>query len=167
MRGPVSPASPGRGHPLSWQFYRSTYLYPKYLITSSILTTTMIFDPAPIDLPSSYEKVPTTGQVVVSHHPPGTPSVTPVIIVTLNRPEKSNAFTSKMVEDFEKLFPMFDVDERVKVVVLTGAGKIFCAGADLEIGFRSNPERPKEHRDGYEVLLSFSQIETHANKLET
>lgn len=112
----------------------------------------MIFDPAPIDLPSSYEKVPTTGQVVVSHHPPGSPSVTPVIIVTLNRPEKSNAFTSKMVEDFEKLFPMFDVDERVKVVVLTGAGKIFCAGADLEIGFRSNPERPKEHRDGYEVL---------------
>jgi enoyl-CoA hydratase/carnithine racemase len=34
------------------------------------------------------------------------------------------------VMDFEKLFPMFDVDERVKVVVLTGAGKTFCAGAD-------------------------------------
>lgn len=113
----------------------------------------MIFDPAPIELPSSYEKVPTTGQVVVSHHPPGSPTVTPVVIVTLNRPANNNAFTSLMVQDFEKLFPMFDVDERVKVVVLTGAGKIFCAGADLDIGFRSNPERPAEHRDGYVLLI--------------
>lgn len=115
----------------------------------------MIFDPAPIELPSSYEKVGTTGQVVVSHHPPGSPTVTPVVIVTLNRPANNNAFTSLMVQDFEKLFPMFDVDERVKVVVLTGAGKIFCAGADLDIGFRSkNPERPADHRDGY-VLFGF------------
>ncbi|KAJ5211472.1 Enoyl-CoA hydratase AFT3-1 [Penicillium cinerascens] len=108
----------------------------------------MIFDPGAIDLPSSYEKVPTTGQVAVSHHPASSPTVTPVIVVTLNRPAKNNAFTSQMVQDFEKFFPMFDVDERVKVVVLTGAGKIFCAGADLDIGFRSNPERPADHRDG-------------------
>jgi enoyl-CoA hydratase/carnithine racemase len=31
---------------------------------------------------------------------------------------------------------------------LTGAGKIFCAGADLDIGFSSNRERPADHRDG-------------------
>jgi len=42
----------------------------------------------------------------------------------------------------------FDVDERVKVIVLTGAGKTFCAGADLDIGFSSNRERPADHRDG-------------------
>lgn len=108
----------------------------------------MIFDPAPIELPVSYETVPTTGQIKVSHYPAGASSVTPVIVVTLNRPANNNAFTSQMVKDFEKFFPMFDVDERVKVIVLTGAGKIFCAGADLDIGFSSNRERPADHRDG-------------------
>jgi hypothetical protein len=39
-----------------------------------------------------------------------------------------------MMSDFEKVYPMFDVDERVKVVVSTGAGKTFCAGVDLDIG---------------------------------
>lgn len=53
-----------------------------------------------------------------------------------------------MVQDFEKLYPMFDVDERVKVIVLTGAGKTFCAGADLDLGFSNSQERPAEHRDG-------------------
>ena len=54
-----------------------------------------------------------------------------------------------MMEDFEKVYPMFDVDERVKVIVLTGAGKTFCAGADLEIGFQGGKERVMEHRDRY------------------
>jgi enoyl-CoA hydratase/carnithine racemase len=108
----------------------------------------MISDPSPIELPSSYEKVETTGHVVVSHYPPGTPAVTPVVIVTLNRPTKHNAFTGQMVLDFEKLFPMFDVDERVKVIVLTGAGKTFCAGADLEIGFNGGRDKTSDHRDG-------------------
>jgi enoyl-CoA hydratase/carnithine racemase len=108
----------------------------------------MIFDPSAIELPSSYEKIQTTGHVVVSHHPPGSPTVTSVVVVTLNRPANQNAFTGQMVQDFEKIFPMFDVDERVKVVVLTGAGKTFCAGADLDIGFRAGKERIGDHRDG-------------------
>jgi enoyl-CoA hydratase/carnithine racemase len=111
----------------------------------------MIFDPSAIDLPPSYEKVQTTGHVVVSHYPPGAPTATPVVVVTLNRPANQNAFTGQMVQDFEKLFPMFDVDERVKVIVLTGAGKTFCAGADLDIGFgggRKREERWADHRDG-------------------
>ncbi|KAJ5648734.1 hypothetical protein N7490_005106 [Penicillium lividum] len=110
----------------------------------------MIFDPKPLDLPTSYETIPTSGHVIVKHHPPGSPTVTPIVVVTLNRPNKQNAFTGEMVFDFEKLFALFDVDERVKVIVLTGAGKTFCAGADLDIGFTRHvgKERPADHRDG-------------------
>lgn len=117
-------------------------------LEKTVSLSTMIFDPAPLELPASYETVPTTGHVVVTHHPVGAPSVTPVVVVQLNRPAQHNAFTSQMVEDFEKLFPMFDVDERVKGIVLTGAGKTFCAGADLDIGFGDAQENPRDHRDG-------------------
>jgi enoyl-CoA hydratase/carnithine racemase len=58
-----------------------------------------------------------------------------------------------MMEDFEKVYPMFDVDERVKVIVLTGAGKTFCAGADLEIGFHGGKERVMDHRDRYSRIV--------------
>ncbi|GME45004.1 Enoyl- hydratase isomerase [Neofusicoccum parvum] len=107
----------------------------------------MIPSPDPVIVPASYETVPTT-HIQVSHYPAGAETATPVVVVTLNRPEKQNAFTVQMMEDFEKVYPMFDVDERVKVVVLTGAGKTFCAGADLEIGFdHADRERIMDHRD--------------------
>ncbi|EOD50709.1 Enoyl- hydratase isomerase [Neofusicoccum parvum] len=107
----------------------------------------MIPSPDPVIVPASYETVPTT-HIKVSHYPAGAETATPVVVVTLNRPEKQNAFTVQMMEDFEKVYPMFDVDERVKVVVLTGAGKTFCAGADLEIGFdHADRERIMDHRD--------------------
>ncbi|KAJ5351233.1 hypothetical protein N7452_000207 [Penicillium brevicompactum] len=107
----------------------------------------MISDPEPVAIPKSYDSVSLT-HVKVSHHPFGASEATPVIVVTLNRPDKHNAFTLEMMHAFEKLYGMFDVDERVKVVVLTGAGKIFCAGADLERGFKGlEKERNKDHRD--------------------
>ncbi|PLB47451.1 ClpP/crotonase [Aspergillus steynii IBT 23096] len=106
----------------------------------------MIPNPPTVPIPSSYESLPLT-HVKVSHHPAGSPEATPVVVVTLNRPDKHNAFTIEMMDDFEKIYPMFDIDERVKVVVLTGAGKIFCAGADLERGFKGEKERTMDHRD--------------------
>jgi enoyl-CoA hydratase/carnithine racemase len=106
----------------------------------------MIPAPEPIAVPESYETVSTT-HIKVRHHPEGSKTATPVIVVTLNRPEKHNAYTIQMMHDFEKVYPMFDVDERVKVVVLTGAGRTFCAGVDLEIGFPAGEERVMDHRD--------------------
>jgi len=55
-----------------------------------------------------------------------------------------------MEEELTRVFSMFDVDERVKCVVITGGGKIFCAGADLDIGFAVQKEQAREgeHRDG-------------------
>jgi enoyl-CoA hydratase/carnithine racemase len=94
----------------------------------------MIPAPPPISVPESYTNLPTK-HITVSHYPASSPVATPVVVVTLNRPKQRNAFTIQMMHDFELCYPMFDVDERVKCIVLTGAGKTFCAGADLEIGF--------------------------------
>jgi hypothetical protein len=99
-----------------------------------LLLPIMIPAPPPISVPESYTNLPTK-HIIVSHYPASSPVATPVIVVTLNRPKQRNAFTIQMMHDFELCYPMFDVDERVKCVVLTGAGKTFCAGADLEIGF--------------------------------
>ncbi|KAL3476777.1 ClpP/crotonase-like domain-containing protein [Aspergillus californicus] len=110
--------------------------------------------PPAITIPSSYETLPTT-HIKLSHYPPGTATATPIIIVTLNRPEKRNAFTGAMAVDLETAFALFDRDERVKAIVLTGAGKTFCAGADLEIGFHALEDRSKDHRDsGGRVALA-------------
>ena len=94
----------------------------------------MIPAPPDISIPESYTSLPTK-HITVSHYPASSPVATPVIVVTLNRPKQRNAFTIQMMHDFELCYPIFDVDERVKCIVLTGAGKTFCAGADLEIGF--------------------------------
>jgi enoyl-CoA hydratase/carnithine racemase len=53
-----------------------------------------------------------------------------------------------MMLELEQAFTMFDVDDRVKCIVVTGHGKLFCAGADLEIGFIGGRERINDHRDG-------------------
>ena len=55
-----------------------------------------------------------------------------VLSLTLNRPEKRNALSSALVEALHQAFESADLDPEVRVVVLTGAGKDFCAGADLE-----------------------------------
>ena len=54
-----------------------------------------------------------------------------VAIVTLNRPEVRNAFDDVLIADLTRVFRELEKDEDVRVVVLAGAGKAFCAGADL------------------------------------
>lgn len=55
-----------------------------------------------------------------------------VATITLNRPEKLNAFTGTMREDLLEALRVCERDEAVRVVVLTGAGRAFCAGGDVE-----------------------------------
>lgn len=52
-------------------------------------------------------------------------------VVTLNRPDHMNSFTHEMHVEFEDLMMDLSEDKEVKAVVLTGAGKAFCAGGDL------------------------------------
>jgi len=53
--------------------------------------------------------------------------------VTLNRPEKANAFDPDMCDDLLEALRMVSSADQVRVVVITGAGKTFCAGADLGV----------------------------------
>jgi enoyl-CoA hydratase/carnithine racemase len=55
-------------------------------------------------------------------------------LVTLNRPERRNAYTSQMGAELEAAFAELEADDSVHAIVVTGAGKYFCAGADLERG---------------------------------
>jgi methylglutaconyl-CoA hydratase len=55
-----------------------------------------------------------------------------IAIVTLNRPEKRNAISTPMIEDIFAALNAAQEDSSVRVVILTGAGKAFCSGMDLE-----------------------------------
>lgn len=54
-----------------------------------------------------------------------------VATLTLNRPERMNAFTPQMATDMIAAFDETDANDRVRVVIVTGEGRAFCAGADL------------------------------------
>jgi len=79
-----------------------------------------------------------------------------VATVTLHRPEQMNAFTKTMRKELVEIFAAADQDDSVRAVVVKGAGKAFCAGADLSAGGsafdRAVQEGRKvaisEHRDG-------------------
>lgn len=57
-----------------------------------------------------------------------------VATITLNRPEKLNAFTATMMLEMIAAFDQTDADDDVRAVIVTGAGRGFCAGADLSSG---------------------------------
>jgi enoyl-CoA hydratase/carnithine racemase len=83
------------------------------------------------------------------------------LTVTLQRPDRLNAFTDQMAEELIGAFDRADRDDDVRVVVLTGAGRAFCAGADLQSGttrfaYADGPE----HRDtgGRVALRIFASL---------
>jgi enoyl-CoA hydratase/carnithine racemase len=57
-----------------------------------------------------------------------------ILTLTLNRPERLNAFNQAMRQDLLAVLDDIDADDEVRVVIVTGAGRGFCAGADLEKG---------------------------------
>ncbi|OJD35726.1 enoyl-hydratase isomerase family protein [Diplodia corticola] len=98
-------------------------------------------------LPQSYAALPFR-DIKLSHHPASSPTPTPVVVVTLHRPGRHNAFTPTMMEELERTFALVDADDRVRCVVVTGHGSVFCAGADLDLGFVGGKEKINDHRDG-------------------
>ena len=61
----------------------------------------------------------------------------PFMIVTLNRPEKLNAYTGLMGAEITDAFERADIDDNVRAIIVTGAGRAFCAGADVSGGAKS------------------------------
>jgi len=58
-----------------------------------------------------------------------------VAVLTLDGPQKLNAVTAESIDDFFDALEAVDRDENVRAVVITGAGRAFCAGTDLTAGF--------------------------------
>jgi enoyl-CoA hydratase/carnithine racemase len=57
-----------------------------------------------------------------------------IATVTLNRPDKLNAFTPRMCGELLEAYDLIDADDDVRAVIVTGSGRAFCAGADLSSG---------------------------------
>jgi enoyl-CoA hydratase/carnithine racemase len=57
-----------------------------------------------------------------------------ILTITLNRPELLNAFNGVMFSEFMQAFDLSDADDNIGAVIITGAGRGFCAGADLSQG---------------------------------
>jgi len=75
-----------------------------------------------------------------------------VTIVTIDRPEARNAVDRSIAEGLEAALDRADADDAVRVVVLTGAGEVFCAGADLRAA-RTDPQGLQTERGGFAGIV--------------
>lgn len=92
----------------------------------------------------------------------------PLLWVTLNRPEHSNAFSDEMITALCSLLKDADWDDEVRVIVLSGAGKTFCAGGDVKAMeektgmFAGDPEglRRRYTRGIQQIPLTMEALQT-------
>src|SRR6201986_952006 len=84
-----------------------------------------------------------------------------VLILTLNRPEKLNAWTPKMSGELVTAITAANDDDEIGAIVVTGAGRGFCAGADISGQFAPNLDARQEDP------APAAHPETHTNQTET
>ena len=72
-----------------------------------------------------------------------------ILTITLNRPEALNAFNNDMLEELLDACDRADADDNVKAIIVTGAGRAFCAGADLSSGGKTfNSDARADRKSG-------------------
>ena len=72
-----------------------------------------------------------------------------ILTITFNRPEAMNSFSGPMFGELFTALDMADADDEVKAIIITGAGRAFCAGADLSQGdktWEGHEERQEKKR---------------------
>ncbi|UCF92149.1 MAG: enoyl-CoA hydratase/isomerase family protein [Desulfobacterales bacterium] len=81
-----------------------------------------------------------------------------IAVITLNRPDILNAWTPRMMTEVIQALDLADNDDHVRVVIFTGAGRAFCAGADLSSGGFNLEGQTGPHRDtaGQATLRMFN-----------
>ncbi len=82
----------------------------------------------------------------------------PVAVITMNRPERMNALTMLTHRELEKAIDRVEQDDHIRVLVITGAGKGFCSGDDVQDIFLDPEDNLKKER---ESRLQFLQRKKH------
>lgn len=81
-----------------------------------------------------------------------------IATVTLNRPDVHNAFNEEMMQELRQTFTLLDQDHDIRVVVLRGEGKSFCAGADLNYMKSAAKKSKEENVEESLIMASMFQI---------
>jgi enoyl-CoA hydratase/carnithine racemase len=82
-----------------------------------------------------------------------------ILTITLNRPEKLNAFTGVMMTEMIDAFDRADNDDQVRAIIVTGAGRAFCAGADLSAGAETFAPSRADRPDRKSAIRSDGSID--------
>lgn len=92
-----------------------------------------------------------------------------VLVLTLQRPDRLNAWTPTMSRELAEAIEAADADPTIGAVVVTGAGRGFCAGADIEVAFNAQLEgdasaaAPENDRDWIDLVRSTKPIVAAVN----
>jgi len=80
-------------------------------------------------------------------------------LLRLNRPEIHNAFNQEMIDELFDLFNKLRTDERLRLLIITGEGKSFCAGADINWMKKMVNYTPEENKaDSHKLATMFGQL---------
>src|SRR5579872_3360739 len=77
-----------------------------------------------------------------------------IALVKMNRPEKLNAISVDMIEQLSSVFNDLEMDDSIKVIILTGEGRAFSAGADIEYMANLPPPEAVDYAKLGQILSS-------------